>query len=276
MERQTQKHGITGSWAWTGFLCLLLVLISPPICAVTNHLEKSIEMFGHGDLEGAEKEARMALNDSSSPALAWATLGNIRFRQAKYEESEEFLGRAIHMDPELVSARISLGIVYIQRGKLVQARNSFQRALKIDPKNFDARFDLAKLDAQSAFYSSSLGVAKPVISALRNFDEGVLVLATDYLGLHQFEPARALISDWKALRETDQHVAVDFASLLIQKHLIDEAIEVLEKTKLSGQVTYDLAYMLANSYLSKDNLKQASANYELAVGLKYDCISCLM
>src|SRR5260370_29215730 len=125
MERQTQKHGITGSGPRKGLLCILLTLISLPVYAVTNHLEKSLELFGQGDMDDAEKEARMALNDSSSPALAWATLGNIRFRQAKYEESEEFLERALHLDPQLVAARISLGIVYIQRGKTVQARNSF-------------------------------------------------------------------------------------------------------------------------------------------------------
>jgi tetratricopeptide (TPR) repeat protein len=64
-----------------------------------------------GDLSGAEKEGRLALRDPSTRALAWASLGAIRFRQKKYEQGAEFLRTALRLDPRLVGARINLGDV---------------------------------------------------------------------------------------------------------------------------------------------------------------------
>ena len=64
-----------------------------------------------GDLEGAEKEAKSALRDSSTRPMAWATLGAIRIRQEHYAEAAEFLSAALRLNPGLVGARVSLGEV---------------------------------------------------------------------------------------------------------------------------------------------------------------------
>jgi len=84
-----------------------------------------------GDLDGAEKEARLALRDSSTRALAWATLGTIRVRQKKYEEGIEFLRAAVRLNPRLVDARITLGEVYALTGKKLRAREAFKEVLGI-------------------------------------------------------------------------------------------------------------------------------------------------
>jgi tetratricopeptide (TPR) repeat protein len=276
MHNKARGRGKTDYRLRTTSLCVLLALAPLPAYPVTDHLEKSLELVSQGDLNGAEKEARLALNDPLSRARAWATLGAIRLGQAKYEESEGFLNTALQLDPRLVGARINLGNVCVLRGKADQARNLFKSVLKIDPGNLNARFDLAKLEAQSGNYSASLEVAKPVIRALRDFDEGLLVLATDYLGLQRIGPARALVSDWKALRDVAQDVAVDLALLFVKKELAEEAIEVLEKAKSNGRASYDLFYTLAGCYLSKGDVKGASANYELALGFKQSCVPCLL
>src|SRR5712692_2640834 len=206
-------------------LCFILALVPVSLYPAINHLEKSLELVNQGDLNGAEKEARLALTDPSTRAPALATLGAIRLRQEKYEESEGFLNTALRLDPRLVGARINLGHVYVLRGKADRARNLFKSVLETDPSNLNARFDLAKLEAQSGNYGVSLELAKPVISALRNSDEGLLVLGTDYLGLQQIGPAQALVSDWKALPEVAPDVAVNFASLFVKKGLFQQGVE---------------------------------------------------
>ena len=61
-----------------------------------------------GDLESAEAEAKLALDDSASKPVAYALLGSIRLQQKKYEEGTELLERAIEADPNLVGARLNL------------------------------------------------------------------------------------------------------------------------------------------------------------------------
>src|SRR5437762_1806501 len=57
----------------------------------SDHVQKSFDLVNQGDLNAAEKEARLALNIPSSRALAWAVLGAIRLKQSQYEESARFL-----------------------------------------------------------------------------------------------------------------------------------------------------------------------------------------
>ena len=113
-----------------------------------------------GDLEGAEKEARLALRDSVSRPAAWATLGAIRFRQKNYAEAAEFLSKALQLDPGLVGARVALGEVYAVTGKEVQAREIFGKVLRVDPNNQEARLALAQLESGTRNFSASLRAAE--------------------------------------------------------------------------------------------------------------------
>ena len=79
-----------------------------------------------GDLEGAEKEAKLALRDSSTRSMGWATLGAIRIRQKRYAEAAECLNAALRLSPGLVGARINLGEVYALTGRKTHAREAIQ------------------------------------------------------------------------------------------------------------------------------------------------------
>src|ERR1700722_4796500 len=78
-------------------ICLLLLpaLASSGAPADSVHVQKSSELMSVGDLEGAEKEARLALHDASDRSMAWATLGAIRVRQKRYVDAAEFLNAAL-------------------------------------------------------------------------------------------------------------------------------------------------------------------------------------
>jgi len=59
-----------------------------------DHVQQSVQMMDASDLATAEKEARLALRDSSTRPAALATLGAIRVRQKKYQEATELLRTA--------------------------------------------------------------------------------------------------------------------------------------------------------------------------------------
>ena len=62
-----------------------------------------------GNLEAAEHEARLAMSNPATKAVALAILGAIRLQQMKTDEGVAFLKEAIQTEPRLVGARLNLG-----------------------------------------------------------------------------------------------------------------------------------------------------------------------
>jgi tetratricopeptide (TPR) repeat protein len=273
----TKKIGVTGTPSPLPLLvCLVLVLAGFPAVASSgsDHLELAAELLKAGDTVSAEKQARLALADSSSRPMAWEVLGVIRARQKRYAEATDFLNRALHLDPSLLKAREELGEVYVLTGKKAAARESFVTLLRADPNNLEARFALVELESASRNFSKSLSAAEPVLDSLRQDPNGILALAADYAGLKQKEELLTLVKDWTVLPDVSGDSAVKFASLLTKLSLEQPAIEVLERAKDSGQVSFDLAFDLANLYFSKGDLDRAFSSYEGALSLHPGCTRC--
>ena len=162
------------------------------------------------------------------------------------------------------------------REKQAHAREVFSEVLRVDPDNREARFALAQLESASGNFSASLSAAEPVLAELRRSSDGILLLAKDYAGLKQKDSLLALVHDWDGLPEASANSSTAFASLLVKSGLNQQALEVLEKAKSSGQVSYDMALALANLYFSNGDLSGAFESYEAALSLNPGCVDCLL
>jgi tetratricopeptide (TPR) repeat protein len=267
--KQRHRHVLTLA------LCFLSL---PPVrssAADSDHLQRSAALVSAGDLTGAEKEARLALHDSSTAPLAWATLGVIRADQKQYAQAEQFLNTALRLKPDLASARVTLGKLYDLTGRKVLAREAFRRALGDDPGNEEARFALAQLESSSGNFDASLRLLEPIRGELLGSSDGILLLARDYAGLKQKDFLRGLVDDWNRSPGVPGDSSATFASLLLNSGLNQEALKVLETAKNRGQVSYDLALTLANLYLANSDLNAAFESYEAALSLNPGCTDCL-
>jgi tetratricopeptide (TPR) repeat protein len=66
---------------------------------VSRVVNGSTKVFEKGKLPEAEEQARAALATESTRPMAYAILGAIRLQQKKYDESAEFLERALRLNP---------------------------------------------------------------------------------------------------------------------------------------------------------------------------------
>ena len=257
--------------------CISLFALLPSTTAQTesDHIQQAFEMMSAGDLVGAEREARLAIRDSSSRPGGWAALGMIRARQKRYADATECFHTALRLDPRLVDAHLGLGEVDGLTGKTEQAREEFRSVLRTDSGNRDALFGLAQLESNSENFSASLTAAEPIMADLHRSATGILLLAKDYAGLKQKDPLAALGPLWNALPQVSASDITAFAALLAKSGFDQQALAVLEKAKAGGQVSVELALALANQYFSKGDLTQAFESYEAALSLKPDCLDCL-
>ncbi len=229
-----------------------------------------------GDLKGAEGEARLALGDSSTRPLALSILGVIRVRQKHYAEAAQFLHAALRLKPGLVPAQLTLAEVYVQTGKPLLAKKEFNDVLHLDADNRDARLGVAKLECASGDFRASLSEAEPILDELRLSADGIVLLAKDYAGLKDKDSLIGLVREWAVLPEASADSIVEFASILEKIDLNQQALEVLEKAKNRGTVSYEMALALANLYFSNGDVNNAFQSYEAALSLSPTCTECLL
>jgi tetratricopeptide (TPR) repeat protein len=265
-------------WLLALWICFVTLhaLASTPARPNSSYAPQSADSISVGQLDDAEREAKLALRDSSTRPAALAALGAIRIRQRRYTEAAQFLNQALQLNPGLVEARVGLAEVYAGTGKPAQARAALKRILAANPDNPQGCFALARLEAKSGNFDASLSAAQPVLDQLRHSAEGILLLAEDYAGLKQKDSLAGLVHDWETAPDASPASSVAFSAILSKSGLAAQALEVLEKAKSSGQVSYEMAVALGGLYFSNGDLSQAFESYEAALTLNPACIDCLL
>jgi tetratricopeptide (TPR) repeat protein len=260
---------------WLRF-CLTFVALLGVAFSQINHIEAAVHFLNQGQVAQAEAEARQALPNPTTRALALSMLGTIRLQEGKYDESASFLNQALKRNPSLAGARTTLGDAYVLQGKPELAEKCFREVLRLDPHNFNARFDLVKLEASERNFQQSLDIARPIMSELVKSDETILVLASDYGALGKKEELTSLVADWQRLSAPSDESSLEFGDLLLEYGLKAEATRVFEaeETQIAAHPSAALALKLGNSYLSLGDLERAEKNSELALSLAPDCTAC--
>ena len=239
-------------------------------------MEAAVRLLNQGQIAQAEAEARLALANPTTRALALSMLGTIRLQQGQFEESANFLNQALGLNPSLAGARTTLGDAYVLQGKPELAEKCFREVLRLDPRNFNARFDLFKLEVSQRSFQQSLEIARPIMSELVKSDESILGLATSYEALGKKEELKDLVASWQRLSAPSDEASLDFGDLLLASRMEAEAKTVFEaqETRIAAHPSAALALKLGNSYLSLGDLERAEKNSELALSLAPDCTAC--
>lgn len=228
-----------------------------------------------GRLEEADQQARLALADPETRAVAYSVLGAIRFQQKRFGESASLLQKAIRLEPRLLGAHLSLAEVYTLQGKPALALRMFRRALELDPSNARARVALARSETERGNYQRSLELAQPALAAFKQSPDGLLVLVTDYLKTGDRGKAATVAKDWMRLADVPQDSSITFALLLVEGGVVPEAIEILERVKQTGPPSYELAFNLGGAYVLAGDPARALDAYDLALSAKPESLPAL-
>jgi tetratricopeptide (TPR) repeat protein len=228
-------------------------------------LQKAVALVQEGRLEEADQQAQLALSNPQTRAVACSVLGTIRFQQKRLPESVDFFQKAIRLDPRLLGAHLSLAEVYAIQGKPELALGLYRRILTIDPSNAPARLALARSETERGDYQRSLELAQPVLPALKQSPDGLLLLATDYVKTGNRAAVAELAKDWTQLTDTPRDWSIKFALLLAREGMAPEAVEILERVKRTSPPSYELAFNLAGAYLLSNDRVAALESYDQAL-----------
>lgn len=107
-----------------------------------SYVRAAWEFLKSNDYDGAERQARKALELNPKNADAIYYLGLALFGRKQYDEAIEHMSRAAKLRPQEAEIRTQLGVVCIAKGQLDRAVGHLQKALQIAPDNAEAHFNL--------------------------------------------------------------------------------------------------------------------------------------
>ena len=96
-----------------------------------------------GHLEDAEKNVKAALAVTPNDSYSLSILGNLKFRQEKYDEALDVLSRAAKLDPQNAEIQNFLGLTLSQKGMRNAAETAFRKAVILNPNYGGAQNNLA-------------------------------------------------------------------------------------------------------------------------------------
>ena len=118
--------------------------------ATTNLLMLAARTYATtGDLEGAEKLLRRALEKDSTHLAAYAALGQIYLRQRRLDDALHEFEAMAERDGKPVAALTLAGIILQAQGKASDAKARFERVMELDPSAPVAANNLAWMYADS-------------------------------------------------------------------------------------------------------------------------------
>ena len=238
-------------------------------------LKTAVALVQQGKLVEADKQARRALEDPETRAVAYSILGTIKLQEKKLQDSATLLNEAIRLEPRLVGAQLTLAQVYTLQEKPALALARFREVLELDPGNPSARLALARAEVEKRNYEQALKLTEPARAVLRQSPEGLYVIAAALLKTGRRDEVVPLGNDWNRLAKVPQAASIAFGLLLVQEGVVDVGIAVLEHAKQAGPPNYQLSFNLAGAYLMKKDAARALEHYDAALSVTPDSLDAL-
>jgi len=111
-----------------------------------QNFQRARELSATGDYYGAIVLLKQTVTFAPDHAEAWHLLGACQERNPKWRrDAAESFQRALSLDPNSVTALISLGDLYRTEGLISRAQSCYEDVLKIAPENAEAKSRLAAI-----------------------------------------------------------------------------------------------------------------------------------
>jgi len=155
------------------------------------------EYSANDDFEKAMACYRSAIRIDERHYNAWYGLGNIYYRQEKYDFSEHHLRKALAINPCSSPLYCYLGMALHANQKTAQALEMLSNAISIDPKNPLARFQKAQVLLSTEQYEFALAELMQLVEMAPKEGSVYFVLGKVYKKLG--EQSKAMVYLTRAL-----------------------------------------------------------------------------
>jgi serine/threonine protein kinase/Flp pilus assembly protein TadD len=221
----------------------------------------------------ADAASAKAIAIDTTLAEAYTARGQLLSSQGRYREAENFLRRAIELDPGAWSARHYYSLLLMMMGRFPEAKEQTQKTLSLDPLSVpgnsnlaifaanegkwneaEAKFDRAQklgpnyvvtlyyfgaLEAARGHYEKAATLLEKALKIAPNFTGVRGGLALTYMHLGRRDESRSLLQDARA-RISDERSRTDYALALAILGQTDSAFSIMQTSTWDIPTVIDL------------------------------------
>ena len=197
--------------------------------------------------------------------VAYSDLGNVLFKEGKWDEARTLFQKAVEIDPTYVDARYNLGNAFFQRGQWNEAVEQFQKVVEMDPHYARAHNNLGIIFVQKGQMEEAVAQYQQASEMDPNYAEPHNNLGTVLLQRGQIDEAVAQFQ--KALKINPRDVVAynDLGEAFLKKGELDSAIICFQKAFEIDPGCAAAHYNLGNIFAQKGQWDEAVTQYQQAL-----------
>jgi Flp pilus assembly protein TadD len=158
-------------------------------------MDNAWALYRAGDLPGAEREYRRAVEIDSCSVDAWYLLGAVLHLQRKRDEAEGPYRCALALAPHHADARNNLGVLLLNRRSPEEAADCFREVLRLRPEHADAHSNLGNALQMLDQVEESIACYETAIRLRPDHLDAHLYLGNALQILGQFEKSHQCYED---------------------------------------------------------------------------------
>lgn len=234
-----------------------------------RYYRDGLEQLVAGDLPGAERSFRKALENHPGSVGPLLGLAEIAFKRKQLDEAGALLQQAVKISPDNPYAQTSLGRYLRLKQQYLEAREAFRKAAALDPKAVEPRMALGDLEL------TVFGRAKEAVDAYQS------ALAIDpnraaahyALGIAEFklgDSERAITELRRAseLEPSNPLPLLELARIYVVLKKPDDALSAVNGALKIQPSLAEASLLRGDILLAKGDLSKAEAEYK-RLALRY-------
>ncbi len=238
-------------------------------------LERGLEKHQAGDLIGASQEYENIINQMPDHFDALHLLGVVASQQGMYEKAEEYIRKAIAINPSAVAFYINLGIALKNQKKYAESVEVYSKALSLDDKDPGIYYNLANLQMLMGDFESAENGFSNVIKLVPEYADAHSGLGKCCIKLFKFDIAVEAFSNAIKLDPNNSGHFLDLA--IAYKELEDYENAIINaKIAIDKNNGVSEAYnVLASIYSLQKKYSEATEIVEKGLSLNSQDSDCL-
>jgi tetratricopeptide (TPR) repeat protein len=227
-----------------------------------------------GNLNGAEKQARIILDNNVNNRFAAIILGRVKYRQNKLAEAKKIFSDLHQKQPGDYIASYYLGKIAKQGGDMQSAVSHFSEAIQSNQKFYMAMAELASIYMQTRKYQEAARIAQDVISFNPEIPLGYILEGDNNFVQKKYK--NSSVDYRKALLKQPANGLIAIKIFNVDRKLYgNKKAQQTLKTWLGKHDNIAARIVLASSYQESGALNAALNNYQAILKIQQNNVIAL-